>query len=499
MRGGGLDNAEYPYAARRSAPAVVADSSYSEFLSRQQALWGWLARLTVGAGLLAIVLAIWLGFIAYRAASQAIWVREVEQRGYRVAYWHEQPGQTDPLPSLLRVSLGSHVWSEVSEVSFSRGWGYRGFGEPERICLACSNFPRLRSFSIDNDQFSCELMRNWPSLDRIEELDLKSARLTDADLAVIGGMSNLKSLKLHRAKVTAEGIGYLAKLKRLETLGLYSWEFMGSSGPNAKGFPALKRLEMESSPKIGDEAIAALGPLPVLEEVIFNRVPVGDRSLAKLIDGGKVRMLIMNESRVTEASLKQLGKCSEPFSLHLASAAVTNEGLTALAGKQIQSLVLDKSAVTDEGLRSIAEIKGIEYLSLAGTKITGTGLSYLDRGEPLPRLDLEAAALTPEGVAVLVNARCTQLDLSRTFVGNRELLLFAGCRDLGEIRLNETRVTVAGVRAFYRARQRSLGSSGTGEPVKVLTDFGHFLSETQAIDPLTELPIQFGPMDGQSN
>jgi hypothetical protein len=499
MRGAGVDNAEYPYAARRSAPAVVADSSYSAFLSRQQALWLWLARLTVGAGLLAILLAICLGYIAYRAGAQALWVREVEQRGYRVTYWHELPGQTDPLPSLLRVSLGNHVCSEVSEVSFSRGWGHRGFGEPELICLACSNFPKLRSFRIDNDQFSCELIRNWPSLDRIEELDLKSAKLTDADLAVIRSMTKLKSLKLHRAKITAEGIGHLAKLQGLETLGLYSWEFTGSSEPAIQGFPALRHLEMEGSPKIGDNVIAAFGPMPELEEVIFNRTPVGDKSLARLIDGGKVRTLIMNESRVTDAGLKLVGKCAEPFSLHLAGAAVTNEGLSALAGKQIQSLVLDMTLITDEGLRSIAEIKGIGYLSLSVTKVTGAGIASLDRGVPLPRLDLEGAALTPEGVAVLAKARCTHLNLSRTFVGDKELMLFAASTDLSELAVNQTKVTVAGVRAFYRARQRLLGSMRSAEPVRLLTDFGQFVSETQAIDPLTELPIQVDAAEAPVN
>src|SRR4029079_14940422 len=115
-----------------------------------------------------------------------------------------------------------------------------------------SYFPKLRSFRTEDNWFSCDLIRDWASLERMEELDIKSEKLTDEDLAVIGRMSNLKSLKLHSAKVTAQGIGHLAKLNRLESLRLYSIEFIDSSALPVNGFPALKYLEIEDSPKIGD-------------------------------------------------------------------------------------------------------------------------------------------------------------------------------------------------------------------------------------------------------
>jgi hypothetical protein len=481
-----LDDDEYPYKSGGSAHIFI-NSDIKPWLWRMR----WFKRLILTAVWVVGILLIFAGYVAYRAVTLALLVGELEQRGCRVQYLHERSGQKDPLPEFLRDRLGNHVWSEVGCVSyydFYRGGESLTAEDLNVVCNTCRKFPNLRLFIIESNHFSCDQIRNWPCLDRLEELQINSTKLNDADLAIIGKMPNLKFLKLYYAKIRSEGLGSLAKLKQLEGLGIYEVEFTQSAPQVTSGFVALKHLGMENSSKFGDEGVLALGPLPSLEKVTFNRMPVGDRTLEHLVEGGKVQTLIMNDSRVTDAGLKHADKCAAQLSLHLAGSMVTNEGLKALSGLQVSSLVLGSTAVTDDGLRHIADIQGLEYLSLDDTRVSGGGVSWLDRGEPLPALHLSGAPLTQEGIAVLAKARCTVLNLSRTWIGDKELMMFAGQNDLGELNVSETKVTIEGIRAFYRARKPRLGRD---EALVVVSDFSdvaeEFVPMLRQFDPVVDI------------
>src|SRR5262245_18485342 len=311
-----LDDDEYPYKSGGSAHIII-NSDIKPWISRMQ----WFKRLALTAISVVGIVLIFAAYVAYRAVTQAFLVGELEQRGCRVQYSHERSGQKDLLPEFLRDRLGKHVWSEVASVSyydFYRGGESLTAEDVKVICSTCRKFPNLRLFIINSGHFSCDQIRYWPSLGRLEELEINSTKLNDTDLSIIGRMANLKFLKLGYGKIGGEGIGSLAKLKQLEALGLYEVEFTQPVSKVTPGYSALKHLHIEDSPKYGDEGVLALGPLPALEKVIFNRTPVGDLSLERLVEGGRVQTLIMNDSRVTDAGLKHVHKCASQFSLHLA-------------------------------------------------------------------------------------------------------------------------------------------------------------------------------------
>jgi hypothetical protein len=449
----------------------------------------WSTRLALVSVVILLLAVIVVGVAGYKSVTRASLKRDLQQLpGCAVSYAHEYPYHEDSLPESLRERWGEDVWTDVSVVShvdWSRDRNGLSAAEVQFICTACKSFPRLRSFSIASNHFSCELIKDWPSLETLEEVRINSNKITDSDLAIIARMRRLKTLKLSSARVTSQGIAHLARLPKLETIGFYSLEFIDAAGKPADGFKALKHLEMESCPEIGDETIIAFGTLPRVEEVILLGTAVGDRSVLNLVRGGNVKTLILQDSQVTDDGLRLVQNCSQPFFLNVQGTAITDKGLSVLTDKQLSGLVICRTGITDEGLSSLAQIQGLEYLSLSDTKLTGIGVRYFDRRTLLPSLQLDGTSLTSAGVLALAEARCTQLNLSRTFVGDNELMLFAANLDLIELNVSETKVTASGIRAFYQSRKALLAAAKRDEELMLISDYPEVVAEIRGIDPLT--------------
>jgi hypothetical protein len=427
-----------------------------------------------------------LGVLTYRVATNAWAVRQLEQRHCIVNYWQE-PDVEDALPRFLREWFGEHWWSDVRDVSkvdWSRNRDNVSEDDLSAICKACRTFRRLRSFNISSNRFTCAQMRDWPSLSGLEELSVRSTKLSDADMTVISRMSRLKSLKLSDARVTSDGLAQLASLPRLETLGLYPLEFIARSSSTANGFQALKRLEIDNSPKADDEAMVAFGPLPALEELVLNLVPVGDRGLEQLLSGGKVYLLILNQSWITDSGLKLVAKCPSPISLHIAGTQVTDDGLRSIAGMKFRSLVLDNTLITDDGLLAIGPLDGLWALSLGRSKVTGGGLACADNTKIFPKVWLEGAAVTRQGLGVLANLNVGELSVAETTVTDDDLMLFADNDATACVNVKGTQVTREGVRALYEARKQRLAALSRAERLIVVSDYPgiveQYLPESEA-------------------
>jgi len=489
------ENPEYPYQPHTTAARATEEAlrgSYSPFF------WRWFVRCVIAAPVVLILATVVFAFLAYRIASRSWRVAELEQLGCYVRYGNE-PLVEDALPAFLRERFGDHWWSDVHEVS-QWSFGIRPDNATndnlKAICQACAGLPRLKSFVTNNPHFSFQQISNWPHLNRLEAVDIKTATLSQDDLAVIAKMSGVKKLSLGGTELDAKANEQLSRLPKLETLCLSRVTF--ASDPRTtvpvSGFALLKRLEIDDSPLFVDEAIIALGPLPALEEVLTNRTPLGDRALAHLSASGKLHWIIMNQSHITDAGLKLLSKSPEPLVLHIANASVTNDGLGAIAGKQFDSLVLDNTAITDDGLIAMGPLHVRSYLSLDGTKVSGAGLIGLGPDQRVSWIRLEGAGVTPNGIQVLARIDVDSLCLDKTQTNDSDLMLFADNDKIASINVRQTKVTANGVRALYERRKRRLSHDGRHEHLLIVGDFpaipAEYLPESEAwrIKDAFELP-----------
>src|SRR5207248_1037508 len=194
-----IDDSDYPYAAPRDGERSAQQLAIAGWRWK----WRWFKRLALSVAAIAVFTLTFCGFVAYKAVIRAWSVSELEQRGCRVEYAHQRSGGRDVLPEFLRDRVGDHVWSEVAAVTrydFTPRRDELSADDVRSICTACRKFRKLQLFIISSHHFSCEQMRDWPSLRRLEELDINSAKLGDPDLAITGRMAQLKFLKLGHAK-----------------------------------------------------------------------------------------------------------------------------------------------------------------------------------------------------------------------------------------------------------------------------------------------------------
>ena len=76
----------------------------------------------------------------------------------------------------------------------------------------------------------------------IVELDLAGVTLTDADLANVAGLKNLKRLSLARTAVSDAGLAHVKGLAQLETLNLFQTKVTDAGLAQLSGLKNLKRL-----------------------------------------------------------------------------------------------------------------------------------------------------------------------------------------------------------------------------------------------------------------
>jgi hypothetical protein len=426
---------DYPY-ARPNAENDPAAAAYAS-MARRGRFRRWLSRLAIGIGVPLLLLLTGAGILTYRAARQAWAISFLEQRGCSITYRHQPPTNRDYLPASLRDLLTDAWWGDVTEVFFhsSGVWGgYFSYELDEHDLQAifgtCGMFNRLESISVSSDYFACDQIARWPRLRQLTELYIKSAKIADSDFAVIGKMTELKTLALDGGTISADGLVLLGQLPKLEHLTLQNIRFRPSTVPASVGFSSLKSLVVSRSAGFNDDAIAVFGSLPNLEDINFNQTPIGDKGLAQLMRSGKIRSLIVSDGSLTDATFTLLSGYRAPGWLVLSGMPLTDAGLASLAGKSFPALILDRTAVTDEAFRTLNRIHGLEFVSLASSRVTGDGARWLRTDRVLDDLDVGGPNLTAAGIQAVAKARCRRLRLDKSNLGDSDLMLFANNDDL---------------------------------------------------------------------
>jgi Leucine-rich repeat (LRR) protein len=491
---------DYPYG--RQPPAVLRvrelQQTRTPFMPR---LWPWLLRIGAVGIVVVLIIAAPIGIVGYRAGRQAAMIAELEQLGCRVTYSFDRTDGTtlDTLQGLF----GHNGFADVSQVSAEN----ISPNDAARIAEICSRFEHLTSFTIVSNSFRFDQIASWKHLDELSLLSIHSTSITDNDLARVAKMPNLITLALTSPHISDAGVQQLANLPLLDNLELHSVQLTGSAPANSGGFPKLQRLAIHDAPRLNDQAIIKLGPMPDLHSLELGGTQIGDAAIAHAAKSGKLTNVFLAHTQITDAALAHLAKCvglsnvdladtqvTDAGIVQLASCAlsgldlsgtsVTGKGFGALSGKDLV-LNLDRTDVNDANLPEVLQIPALITLSLQDTKITGatfprhvtgggSGASFPPPATgPGGRLtvDLSGAALTAQGFAALAKTNVTDLTLSRTGLTDQQLMLFAGNDQINMLDITQTKVTANGLVAFYEARKQRLTAAGRQESLYVISDF----------------------------
>lgn len=120
----------------------------------------------------------------------------------------------------------------------------------------------------------------------------------------------------------------------------------------------------------------------------------------------QIRILVLMQPSVTDASLVNLEGLQQLEILSLERSNISDAGLKHLKGvPRLNTLNLNQTRISDRGLAELEPLNGLMELHLAETSIGDAGLAHLEKMSHLQSLDLRGTKVSDAGVRKLQQAR----------------------------------------------------------------------------------------------
>lgn len=356
-------------------------------------------------------------------------------------------------------------------------------------------------------------------------------RVSDDDIAALGGLKALKKLVLARTRAGAKAAEAIRRLSDLEALDVTGAPFddealailtapksrndedVSSSVESgalkeASPLPKLHTLSLEATPITGSAGERVAGAfansLVALNAAFTEMSDDGVRALERL---SRLRAVNLDSCPVSDAAAKALSRLPDLESVTLADTDVGNDGVDALASRltrlahldlghtlvdddgverlrfcknTLRSLSLDSRLISDRGVKRIADLHELESLDLFAADVTDACAEALRHMTKLKSLEACGGRLTDVFVA-RVARHCPNLETLNlgqnagvTDVGAE--CVAASLTKLTALNLCGSKVTDAGAKRF--ARLRHLSTLALKECRGVTSASATFLRET---------------------
>jgi Leucine Rich repeat len=277
------------------------------------------------------------------------------------------------IASLERLSLGP---PQITDRAFKR------FGRLRLKRLTLSALPKVTDRGIDY----------ITDIATLEHLTLISLNVTDRAFRRFGRLKKLKSLELAprhlkgALSVSDEALKFLKPLKQLEELFVRSPRVTDAGCAALTELPALKVLTLLNAKKITDAGCASLAAAPKLKELSLSGAAFGNQGVKALSKSKSLEVLFLGGTGIDDGAMKFIPDFKKLRRLTIWF-KITDEGLKHLRKARLTSLNLyyaNNEKITDRGLRYLQEMKTLKRLRLdsRGNGITERGLDRLRRARP---------------------------------------------------------------------------------------------------------------------
>jgi hypothetical protein len=150
------------------------------------------------------------------------------------------------------------------------------------------------------------LLDNGPDGPAFAILWRNSSNVTDADLAPLSGLTNIRSLDLQRSNITNAGLEKLKGLTKLQTLILSHTNITGAGLSNLQGMTKLEVLDL-SWTRFVNEGLDYIKSLENLRELNLENTASSSRDLKHVAMCKKLKKLeLRNNPQITDAGLEYL-------------------------------------------------------------------------------------------------------------------------------------------------------------------------------------------------
>jgi beta-lactamase regulating signal transducer with metallopeptidase domain/Leucine-rich repeat (LRR) protein len=227
---------------------------------------------------------------------------------------------------------------------------------------------------------------------------LAGERVTDADLALLTGMNDLKILTLQGTRITGDGLDRLNALTSLSGLTLQQTKMTDELVDHVTRLSNLRTLSIHGA-KISGGRLDHLTRMDKLHGLTLIDVQITGDLVEHAKPTSGLRTLSISGSVITDALADYLAELAGLGLLNLSDSTVTDSALSRLKGlTHLRFLLLDGTRITDAGLEHLRGMTELVTLNLSRTEITDAGLSHLEGMIRLRNLNVEGTKVTEAGV-----------------------------------------------------------------------------------------------------
>jgi Leucine-rich repeat (LRR) protein len=193
------------------------------------------------------------------------------------------------------------------------------------------------------------------------------------------------------------------------------------------------------APKVGDDQLKGIANLKALDLLTLNDTAITDKSAESFANLSMLKYIEVKNTRVGDLWLSRILESSDRVEwLDISNTHVTDVGLHSIP-PGLKRLYADGLPITDVGLSQLLSIRGLRFLSLSGSQVTGKELS---EGEPVESRLVELSLYGSKIETMELLANCSSLsllDLRNTNIGERTLEICASL-PLRELHLDNSRI-----------------------------------------------------------
>jgi Leucine-rich repeat (LRR) protein len=328
---------------------------------------------------------------------------------------------------------------------------------------------------------------------------LRADGTTDEQMAVIAGVTELRSLYLHSPKVTLKGFEEILRLPHLDSFSVDEMTLTAEHLAILEKLPPWTSLDVPSD--VDKQAVAQMNE---------KRIAQFDRLSNEQRDSAGVRFLLnfaggtqfgrrptkanLSQSSITDTQMRFLSPLTDLEEIDISESPVTEKGIAHLAGmKELRRLALyDTMVATIEPLAGLTSLESLELYPDFDVKMGDAGVAALENFSELNHLFLRGEGFADGTVRRLSSLKkLRSLDLSLERLDDpSSLSALAGLSALRELTLEAPKIPeaalqhLAGLSHLERISMRV--TKGKGDGLRHLAGLGNlrflFLSGTGVTD-----------------
>lgn len=242
---------------------------------------------------------------------------------------------------------------------------------------------RLEHLSIPLDEVSAEGLIHLRGMVNLKTF---GGRIDDAGMRQLTGLQALESLGISsNSEMTDAGLESIGQLKRLQTLTLLAPQIEGAGLRHLAKLPGLQNLGLGA----GARDISALPEFPSLRSLSLTGAAIRDEALAPLAKCGGLEILVLDKTKASDKTVKQLSGLTRLRGVSLRDTQVGDDGLAALQQlPDLRDLHIDRTRVSDAGLAALQKFARLEHLTLYGMPLKEEGIQNLMKLKQLQSLSV---------------------------------------------------------------------------------------------------------------